>query len=116
MMTIKLGKCIGGIVMDKEKILAKSREDNSYLDEMQQSEIRNGFGFGGVVVAILCFVFSAIKALQGQRFFEFIVILFGYMSATSLYSFAKAKKKSFLIRGAACGIVTVIGFAAYFFI
>jgi uncharacterized membrane protein YjjP (DUF1212 family) len=102
--------------MDKKDILSKSRKDNSYLDEMQQSELRNGFGFGGVVMAILCVVFSIIKALQGQRFFEFVVILFAYMSATALYSYLKTRKKQFLIQTIAEGITGVLGFIGYFFI
>lgn len=102
--------------MNKEEILAKSRKDNSYLDELQQSELRNGFGFGGIVVAILCVVLSVIKALQGQRFFEFIVILFAYMSATAMYSYMKTRKKFFLIQSIANGIVFIIGFVCYFIV
>jgi hypothetical protein len=102
--------------MDKEEILAKSRKDNSYLDEMQQSDLRNGFGFGGVVIAILCVVFSVIKALQGQRFFELVVILFAYISATGLYSYMRTRKKRFLIQGIAGGITGVMGFVSYFFV
>lgn len=83
---------------------------------MQQSELKNSFGFGGVVVAILCIVFSIIKALQGHRFFEFGVILFSYMSATALYSYIKTKKRQFLIQGIAEGIAGVLGFIRYFFI
>ncbi len=100
--------------MDKETILEKSRKENVYLDEMQQSDLKNGFGLGGVVVAILCFVFGIIKALQGQHFFEFTVITFAYLSATALYSYTKTAKKKFLIQGIAEGITAVIGFIGYF--
>ena len=102
--------------MDREEILSKSRKDNSYLDEMQQSELRNGFGFGGAVVAVLCFVFSVIKVLQGQHFFELIAILFAYLSATALYSYRKTRKKQFLIQFIAEGITGLLGFIGYFFV
>ncbi len=102
--------------MDKEEILAKSRKENSYLDEMQQSELKNSFGFGGVTVAILCIVFSVIKAMQGHRFYEFGVILFGYLSATALYSYRKTRKKNYLIQGIAEAIAVILGFVGYFFI
>jgi hypothetical protein len=113
-MTRKLVKYFGGIAVNKEEILAKSRKENSYLDEMQQSELRNGFGFGGAVVAILCVVFSVIKALQGQHFFEFGVILFAYLSATALYSYRKTRKKQFLLLFIAEGITGLLGFIGYF--
>lgn len=31
--------------MNKDEILEKSRRDNAYLDERQESELGNGFGF-----------------------------------------------------------------------
>ena len=102
--------------MDKEDILAKSRKDNSDLDEMQQREAVNGFGFGGVVVAVLCFVFSAIKALQGQRFYEFGAIIFAYMSATAFYSYSKTRKKRFLQSSIVYGIAVVTSFIGYFLV
>lgn len=102
--------------MDKEAVLAKSRKDNSYLDEMQQSDLRNGFGFGGAIVAVLCVLFSLIRALTGKSFFEFGVILFGYMAAASLYSFFKIKRKHFLIRGIAECVACAAGFIGYLFL
>jgi hypothetical protein len=100
--------------MKKEEILEKSKNENSYLDEMQRSELIKGFGVAGIVVVVLCVVFSVIKALQGKPFYEFGVILFGYMSASGLYSYIKTKKRQFLIQGIACGITGVIVFAGYF--
>lgn len=101
--------------MNREEILEKSKKQNSYLDEMQRSELIKSFGFAGSVVAILCVVFSVTKALQGKPFYEFMVILFGYMSAIGLYSYTKTKKKHFLIQGIAYGLTGVIGFVGYFF-
>lgn len=111
----KLGKKVEG-KMNKQEILEKSRQENSYLDEKQQVEIKEGFGFGGAIVAILCFVFSVIKVMQKESFFEFGVILFGYLAAIAWYSFTKTKKKSFLIQGIACGFTCILGFLSYFII
>lgn len=100
--------------MRKEEILEKSRQENSFLDERQQQELSNGFGFGAIIVAILCIIFSIIKAVLKERFYEFGVIIFGYMAANAWYSYAKTKKKQFLIQGIACGITSILGFIAYF--
>ena len=102
--------------MDKKDILAKSRKDNSDLDELQQRETVYGFGFGGIVAAILCVVFSVIKALQGQRFYEFGAIVFAYMSATAFYSYNKTRKKRFLWSGIVYGIAVVTSFIGYFLV
>ena len=114
MMTIKLGKASWGTIMNREDILERSRKDNSDLDELQQRETVYGFGFGGITVALLCFVFSVIKALQGQRFYEFGAIIFAYSSATAFYSWYKTRKKRFLWSGIVCGVHVVLSFIAYF--
>ena len=43
--------------MNKEEILKKSIEENRYLDEKQQNEVMQSFGFGGIIVALLCLFF-----------------------------------------------------------
>lgn len=100
--------------MKKEVILEKSRRDSSYLDEKEQRELSSGFGFGGIVVAILCVIFSMIKVFQQESFYEFGVILFGYISSTSLYSYARTKKKHFLIQGIAGAIALAGGLVGCF--
>ena len=49
--------------MQKETILAKSRAENQSFDEREHQELRNSFGFGGVIICCICLLFSAIEAI-----------------------------------------------------
>jgi len=100
--------------MDKDEILKRSREENKYLDEREQQEVGNSFGFGGVIVAILCFLFSIIKAINGTHFYEFGVIIFGYLAGVAWHNYKITKKKNFLVQAIANSFAVVIGFIAYF--
>lgn len=100
--------------MKKEDVLAKSKKENAYLDERERQEIRNSFGFGGVVICVLCFLFSILRVLNGEHFYEFGVIVFGYLGGTAWYNYKISQKKNFLIQGIACSIAVVSGFIGFF--
>lgn len=46
--------------MQKETILAKSRAENQSFDEREHQELRNSFGFGGVIICCICLLFSCV--------------------------------------------------------
>ena len=54
--------------MNKQEILAKNKKDG--LDEREQTVYSRSFGFGAVVVAVLCLAFSVYRAFHGEKFFE----------------------------------------------
>lgn len=101
--------------MNKDDILKKSIEENKDLDEREKQEVSNSFGLGGAVVAGLCCIFSIIKAFKGQTFYEFGVIIFGYLAGNSWYSYKITKKKTYLIQAIACSFATILGLNAFFF-
>ena len=78
--------------MDKKEILAKNKALNrKSLDEREQRVYRSSFGFGAVVVGILCLLFSIFdnfrEAYQGKwdsekDFAEFIVDECGMLHGT----------------------------------
>ncbi len=100
--------------MNREEILKKSIEENRYLDEREQREVGNSFGFGGVIVAILCVFFSIVNALRGQNFYEFGVIIMGYLSGWAWRSYIIIKKKNYLIQSIASSFAAILGLVAYF--
>ena len=57
--------------MNKQEILAKNKKDG--LDEREQTVYSRSFGFGAVVVAVLCLAFSVYRAFHGEKFFEFVL-------------------------------------------
>lgn len=61
--------------MQKETILAKSRAENQSFDEREHQELRNSFGFGGVIICCICLLFCAIEAIRGGYFFGYGTII-----------------------------------------
>lgn len=105
---------IEGLIMEKEEILKKSRKDNEYLDEREEQEVGNSFGFGGVIISILCIIFSVLKAVNGERFYEFCVIVFGYLAGISWYNYKITKKKKILIQAISNSFAVILGFIGFF--
>lgn len=99
--------------MQKEAILEKSRAENQYFDERERQEMRNSFGFGGAMICCLCGLFSVIKAMQGEPFFDDCTILFGYLAGISWYQYRIAKKKKILFLGLASSLVATIGLVSF---
>ncbi len=100
--------------MNKEEILKKSIEENRYLDEKQQNEVMQSFGFGGIIVALLCLFFCMMNAIKGKSFYEFTIIIFGYMAGYAWSSYRKTKKITFFIQAIAGTFVAILGFVSYF--
>lgn len=100
--------------MKKEDVLAISRKENENFDERERQEVGNSFGFGGIVISLLCLVFSIVKAVNGERFFEFGVIIFGYLGGIAWYNYKISQKKDLLIKGIACTIAVIGGFIGFF--
>lgn len=79
--------------MQKETILAKSRAENQSFDEREHQELRNSFGFGGVIICCICLLFSAIEAIRGGYFFGYGTIIFAYLAGISWYHYKISKQK-----------------------
>lgn len=95
--------------MQKETILAKSRAENQSFDEREHQELRNSFGFGGVIICCICLLFSAIEAIRGGYFFGYGTIIFAYLAGISKIS----KQKKALALGLASSLVAVIGLVSF---
>lgn len=91
--------------MNKQEILAKNKHDG--LDEREQTVYSRSFGFGAVVVAILCLVFSVYKAFHGEKFFEFGAIMTAYLSTTFFYQYRDLRKTGYLVAGIITCIIAV---------
>lgn len=91
--------------MNKQEILEKNKRDG--LDEREQTVYSRSFGFGAVVVAILCLVFSIYRAFHGEKFFEFGAIMTAYLSTTFFYQYKNLRKVTYLISGIVTCVVAV---------
>lgn len=102
--------------MKKEDLLEKSRKENEQGDEREEQVALFSFGYGAIVVTLLCIVFSIIKAVQGERFYEFGAIIFGYLSACGFYRFLKTKNKKALFSAVVTMVAAVGAVVAFFLI
>ena len=56
--------------MNKQEILAKNKKDG--LDEREQTVYSRSFGFGAVVVAVLCLVLAFIEPFMAKNFLSLV--------------------------------------------
>ena len=96
--------------MNKQEILAKNKKDG--LDEREQTVYSRSFGFGAVVVAVLCLVFSVYRAFHGEKFFEFGAIMTAYLS-TFFYQYKDLRKTKYLIAAVATFVIAVACIIAF---
>lgn len=97
--------------MNKQEILAKNKKDG--LDEREQTIYSRSFGFGAVVVAVLCLVFSVYRAFHGEKFFEFGAIMTAYLSTTFFYQYKDLRKTKYLIAAVATFVIAVACIIAF---
>ena len=100
--------------MNRDEILRRSIKENKSLDEKEQLESISSFGFGGVIVVLLCVFFSIINSFRGQSFYEFGVIIFAYLASTAWKAFFATKKKGFIIQGIIGSVGVIINLTGYF--
>lgn len=101
--------------MDKEEILAKSREENRRMDEREQQELGNSFGIGGIVVLVLCGLFTVVEVIRGgRRPFQYIAIALGFFSGLLWNNYIVTRKKKYLF-GAIYVSICMIGAVAAVF-
>ena len=101
--------------MNKDEILERAQKQRG-IDEREQRVYGDAFGFGSVVMALLCVVLSVVSALKGRSFYEFGVILFGYLSAVQFHQYSKLKIRTYFMGALACLIAALGGMAAYLFL
>lgn len=117
----KLGIKTGGIEMNKEEILERSRKDKN--DEYEIKTFKDGQTIGIILIFVTCFFFtltnaviSDLKGLEtGIISFDYAAILFAYISGSNFYRYAKLKNKNDLIAGIAFALVFVCMLILYLY-
>lgn len=94
--------------MNKEEILAKSREENRYMDEREQHEQGTAFGLGGIFIFALCIVFSIAAWVRGEKAFSYTAIMIGWFSGVLWHNYLFTRKKRYLF-GAIYASLCLIG-------
>ncbi len=103
--------------MDKKEILEKNKgKRRNTLDEREQRVYNSSFGFGAVVVGILCLLFSVFRAFQHYTFYEFVTIILAYLCTTFLYQYKNIKKPFYLIAGIGTGMAALLCAALFLWV
>jgi len=126
-LTRKLGKIIiktcqenlalqmGGFMMKKEEILAKSRADNKNRDIYEQEVLKNGWKISLTITGVLALIFFAMQIyVGGGANYGLWAIMFSGEMTTSWIKWIKLKKKGGLVT-ALMNTVVVLGFSAMHF-
>ena len=100
--------------MNKQEILAKSREENRGMDEREQHEFGSSFGLGGIVVIVLCGLFTVVEWIRGGRPFQYTAIVLGFFSGMLWHNYIVTRKKKYLLSAIYVSICMIGAVAAVF--
>ncbi len=100
--------------MDKDEILAMSRNENKKQDEYYAEVNKSGLRVGMLSVVIVCFALMIVEyTVYGNIDTGYIVIITVVNAVINLYKGIKLKDKAFIIAGILWSVVTVIDTANY---
>lgn len=83
--------------MNREEILAKSRQDKKYLDEREEKAFVKSATFGWIAVTIIIVVFIIMRIRQGKPIWDYLAIDVAYNMSSSAYMFYHTRKKLYLV-------------------
>lgn len=85
---------MGGVIMNKEEILEKSKEENKNRDPYEMEVSNNGFAFGFVAAMIIGIILWAVELIAtGILNFRIYCLAVTVISVSSLYRGVKLKNK-----------------------
>lgn len=105
--------------MNKEEILAKSREENKNIDLVELEVMNKSKLLAGSISGNLCFILFLAQLLNtGNGNYALLAILTSYIAVNSIHKGIKLKRRSSVIFGvifAAAAIVTTVATVGMFF-
>ena len=101
----------GGIIMDKEKILAKSREEN--YDEGVEYRLEQAEKRAMSVLMVLVFSIAVINFFGKRSTSEILMVYFSYMAMYHYGRYKVLEDKKILKYAILCGVFAVQDFVEY---
>ena len=99
---------------DKEKILARSREENKGLDERECQLLAQANTVGLVgLLAVFLVLFLIELFLKGGKSYDLLAMLSGFLSVSNFYRYRYIKNKLQLLTGCGWLFCTVVWIALY---
>ena len=99
--------------MDRNEILKKARAGNTGMDEREQQALGVSFGFGAVLMVLLCVALTVWRLVSGQDAYDYVAIVFLYLAGTELHLYGKTRRKSAALMAAAYGLVFAANMAMF---
>ncbi len=94
--------------MDKEQILAMSREENKLIDEREQQVGDKAWRLGLLCMAVVFIVLFVYQTfVLGTNSYDLLALFSSALMGHSFYQYAKLRKRSFLF-GGCCWMLCVI--------
>lgn len=95
--------------MDKEEILAKSREENKGTDEFEKQAVRDGGSVGAIMAVLLATVFFAIQVLLGENLnYGLYAVVFVVPATTFIVKARRLKRKHEMFLAVLFTITTIV--------
>ena len=99
--------------MDRDEILKKAQAGNAGMDEREQQALGVSFGFGAVLMVLLCVALTVWRLVSGQDAYDYVAIVFLYLAGTELHLYGKTRRKSAALMAAAYGLVFAANMAMF---
>ena len=99
--------------MDQNEILKKAQAGKGGMDEREQQALGVSFGFGAVLMTLLCVALAVRRLVSGQDAYDYTAIVFLYLSGAELHLYWRTRRKSAALLAAACGLVFAANLAMF---
>lgn len=100
--------------MDREEILAKSRNENQKMDERERDVIGQAGKIAAMVGAIVCMLIYGIDYTFAEKYSPSCFIIYGsIMVVANLVKYIKLKRKNELALTIVFGLITIANLVIY---
>jgi hypothetical protein len=113
---IKLGKVTGGIVMNKDEILQKSRKENKDKDIFEKEVLKEAGNAAAITAAILSALFFAIQIFAGGGMnYGFWAIVFSIQAAGFTVKAIRLKRKHEIVMAILYILITLLASVSFIY-
>lgn len=100
--------------MERDEILKKAQSQGGELDERERQILGISFGFGGVLMALLCVVLTAAELLRGGHAYGYAAIAIAYLVGMHTHQYWKTRRTSALVLAVIYTLVLAIDLVLFF--
>lgn len=99
--------------MEREEVLKQAQAQAGDLDEREQQMLGVSFGFGAMLMTLLCVVLAVVRLLQGGYAYDYAAIVFAYLAGTQAHQYWKTRRKPVLVTAVAYTLVLAANLALF---